>query len=53
MVATDSMFTFATITGVLAATAAAFRAFRAVVNQTLLAILAAKALWTELFSKKN
>jgi hypothetical protein len=48
MVATDSMFILATITVVLAATAAAIRAFRAVENQSLLAIVAGKALWAEL-----
>jgi hypothetical protein len=50
----DSMFTMATITGLLLATAAGIRAFRAVENQTLAAIVAGKALWAELaFFKKR
>jgi hypothetical protein len=48
------MFTLATISGILLATAAAIRAFRAVENQALLAILAGKALWDEVNPfKKN
>jgi hypothetical protein len=54
MVATDSMLTLATISGILLATAAAIRAFRSVENQSLLAIVAGKALWDEVnpFKKK-
>jgi hypothetical protein len=48
------MFTFATITGILLAAAATIRAFRAVENQSLLAILAGKAFWDEVNPfKKN
>jgi hypothetical protein len=46
------MFTLATISGILLATAAVIRAFRSVENQSLSAILAGKALWAEL-NKKN
>jgi hypothetical protein len=51
MVAPASMFTLAAITAVLAATAAVIRAFRAIENQTLLAIRSGRALWNELFKK--
>jgi len=48
------MFTLATISGILLATAAVLRSFRAVENQSLLAILAGKALWDEMSPfKKN
>jgi hypothetical protein len=54
VVATDSMFTLAAITATLLATTAAIRAFRAVENQSLLAIRAGKALWDEMnHLKKN
>jgi hypothetical protein len=47
------MFTLASITATLLATAAAIRSFRAVINQTLLAIPACKAVSAELpFEKK-
>jgi hypothetical protein len=46
------MLTLATISAFLLAAAAVIRSFRAVENQSLLAILAGKALWAEL-NKKN
>jgi hypothetical protein len=47
------MFTLATITAFLLATAAAIRAFRAVENQSLSAVLAGTALWAELRLNKK
>ncbi len=45
------MITLATITATLAGTATAIRAVRAVLNQSLLAIIAGKALWASVFKK--
>jgi len=45
------MLTLATISAFLLAAAAAIRAFHAVENQTLQAILAGKALWRSYFKK--
>jgi hypothetical protein len=50
MTAPDSILA---ITTILASTAAAIRAFRAIENQSLLAIRAGKALWAEVYKKIN
>jgi hypothetical protein len=51
VIETESMFTLATISGILLATAAVIRSFRSIENQALLAVRSGRALWNELFKK--